>query len=148
MCSFAKSPEAKLCKKQNITSSSSRKLHPNPSLPTYLHTKTKLPTKPRSICNLKKNGHKIVYKIDRNNSRAYWSFNSLLVICQMAKIWNKFKFNQVIKWKRDNKRTGVFLKILKIYLESRWPLAPPGGGPRPLRCNLELLKSGTVITRF
>ena len=51
MCSFAKSLEAKLCKKQNMTHSSSRKLHPNPSVPTYSHTETKLHTKPRSICN-------------------------------------------------------------------------------------------------
>ena len=32
---------------------------------------------------------------------------SLFVIRQMAKILNKFRFNQVIKWKRD-KGTDVF----------------------------------------
>ena len=51
MCSFAQSPDSKLCKSSNITPSSSSKLHPNPSVPIQPHTKTKLHTKPRSISN-------------------------------------------------------------------------------------------------
>ena len=51
MCSFAKSSEAKLCKKLQYHYSSSSKLHPNPSVPIQPHTKTKLHTKPRSISN-------------------------------------------------------------------------------------------------
>ena len=42
-------------KMHNITPSSSRKLHPNPSVPTYPHTKTKLHTKPQLFLLAKKN---------------------------------------------------------------------------------------------
>ena len=57
MCSFAKSSEAKQCRpiqSLNLTPSFSRKLHPNPSVPTYPYTKTKLHTKPRSISSCRR----------------------------------------------------------------------------------------------
>ena len=41
-------------KSHNITLSFSRKLHPNPSVPTYPHNKTKLHTKPWSISSCRR----------------------------------------------------------------------------------------------